>query len=230
MKKSNKKPFFRFVKSIVRIFKKKPIIINSENVLDEPCLYISNHAASYGPTNYELYLPTNFRIMGAYQMCGTLKERWNYLYKIYFHQKRKVPKWLAVIIATIITPFMVMFYKGMQIIPIYPDGRFKKTIDEAIKTLEKGISVLIFPEDSSDGYHDEIKSFFGGFWIIAREYHKRTGKDLNIVNMYLYRKKNKILVDEPKSYIELSSFINNHKEASVYFLDNTNKLYKEIIK
>lgn len=229
MRKSNKKPFFRFVKSIVRIFKKKPIIINGENILDEPCIYISNHAASYGPTNYELYFPTNFRMMGAYQMCATLKERWNYLYKIYFHQKRKVPKWLACIIATLITPFMIMFYKGMQIIPIYPDARFRRTIDEAINSLEKGVSVLIFPENSSDGYHDEIKGFFGGFWLIAKEYKKRYGKDLKIVSMYLYRKTNKIIVDIPRSYHDLEKNIKNHKEAAEYFLNNTNMLYKKII-
>lgn len=228
MKKSNKKPFFRFIKSIVKLFKKKPTIINKENILDEPCLYISNHAASYGPTNYELYFPTNFRMMGAYQMCSTLKDRWTYLYKIYFHQKRKVPKWLACIIATIITPFMIMFYKGMQIIPIYPDSRFRKTIDEAISSLEKGISVLIFPEDSSDGYHEELKGFFEGFWLIAKEFKKRTGKNLKIIGMYLYRKYNQILVDTPKGYDELSTFINNHKEASKYFLKNLNQLYWEV--
>lgn len=42
MKKSNKKPFFRFVKSIVKIFKKRPTIINQENILDELCIYIEN--------------------------------------------------------------------------------------------------------------------------------------------------------------------------------------------
>ena len=42
MKKSNKKPFFRFVKSIVKIFKKNPTIIKKENILDEPCIYIEN--------------------------------------------------------------------------------------------------------------------------------------------------------------------------------------------
>lgn len=228
-KKSNKKPFFRFVKCIVRLFKKKPIIINQQNILEEPCLYISNHAASYGPTNYELYFPTNFRMMGAYQMCGTLKERWAYLYKVYFYQKRKVPKWLAIIIATIITPFMIMFYKGMQIIPIFPDTRFRKTIDEAISSLEKGISALIFPEDSSDGYHDELKGLFGGFWIIAKEYKKRCGKDLKIVPMYLHRKSNQIVVDKNESYSELSKSLNSHKDAAIFFMDKVNNLYKKII-
>lgn len=230
MKKNNKKAFFRFVKSIVKIFKKRPIIINEHNIEDEACIYISNHAASYGPTNYELYLKTNFQMMGAYEMCGTLKQRWNYLYKVYFHQKRKVPKWLACIIATIITPFMIMFYKGMQIIPIFPDSRFRKTMDYAINALNNGISILIFPEDSSDGYHEKLKAFYGGFWQIAKEYNKRTGKDIKIINMYLSRKQNMILIDKPKSYLELLKTINNHKEAAGYFLNNTNNLYNKILK
>ena len=35
-------------------------------------------------------MPINIRLMGAYQMCSTLKDRWNYLYRIYFHQKKNI--------------------------------------------------------------------------------------------------------------------------------------------
>lgn len=150
-------------------------------------------------------------------MCESIKERWRYLYEIYFHQKRKVPKWLSSIIATVITPFMIMFYKRMQIIPIYPDSRFRKTIDECIETINKGISVIMFPEDSSAGYYDEMKFFFGGFWIIAKEYYKKYKKDIKIVNMYLHRNKNTILVDTPRSYLSLCENIKNHKEAATFF-------------
>ena len=228
MSKKIKKPFFRFVKSVVKIFKKKPKFINKENIQDEAVIYISNHAASSGPTTYELYMPYNIRLMGAHPMCGTLKERWHYLYKIYFHQKRKVPKWLSSIIATIITPFMVMFYKGMQILPIYPDIRFRKTIRESVSCLENGISLLIFPEDSSDGYFEEMTKFFGGFYVIAKEYYRHTGKDVKIVNMYYHKKKNIIYVDEPKSYLELSKQYKDNNEVAEFFLKNTNNLYNKI--
>lgn len=227
--KSNKRPFFRFIKSIVRLFIKKPTFVNEEYISNDPCLYISNHVASSGPTKYELYLPTNFQMMGAHEMCGSLKQRWNYLFKVYFHQKRNVPKWISAVIATIITPFMIMFYKGMQIIPIYNDGRFKKSINIAIETLEKNISLLIFPENSNEGYFDELRGFHGGFWLIAREYHRKTGKDLKIINMYYSKKNKKIIVDEPLSYVELSKELKNHKEASAYFLEKTNNLYKQTL-
>lgn len=117
----------------------------------------------------------------------------------------------------------------MQIIPIYNDGRFKKSINIAIETLEKNISLLIFPENSNEGYFDELRGFHGGFWLIAREYHRKTGKDLKIINMYYSKKNKKIIVDEPLSYVELSKELKNHKEASAYFLEKTNNLYKQTL-
>ena len=228
MRKNIKKPFFCFVKSIVKIFKKRPKFINPENISQEAAIYISNHAAASGPTTYELYMPINIRLMGAYQMCSTLKDRWNYLYRIYFHQKKKVPKWLSSIVATIVTPFMIMFYKGMQIIPIYPDSRFRITIKKAVDALENGISVLIFPEDSSNGYYEQLTKFFGGFYILAKEYYKKTGKDIKIINMYYHRKKNIIYVDDTKSYLKLSNQFEHHNQVADYFLEKTNALFNKI--
>ena len=121
-----------------------------------------------------------------------------------------------------------MFYKGMQIIPIYPDSRFRKTIKEAINALENGISVLIFPEDSSNGYYEQLTKFFGGFYILAKEYYKQTGKDIKIVNMYYHRKKNIIYVDNPKTYLELNNQFENHNQVADYFLSNTNVLFNKI--
>lgn len=227
-RKSNKKPFFRFVKSIVRLFIKDPQIINEENILHTPAIYISNHCAAKGPSKYELFFPANFRLMGAYQMCGSLRERWNYLYHIYFHQKKHFAKWLSFIVATLVLPFMVCFYKGMQLVPVFNDHRFRKTIDISVKSLEKDVNLLLFPEDSSEGYFDEMRYFFGGFWTIAKEFHKRTGRDIHIVSMYFHKELNKILVDKPFSYVELKDTIKNHKDAADFFLKNTNKLYYQL--
>lgn len=226
--KSNKRPFFRFVKSIVKIFKKKPKFIIKEEITQKPSIYIANHAASYGPTTYELYLPTNFQMMGAHPMCGTLKQRWKYLYQVYFYQKRKVPKWLSSILATLVVPFMVGFYKGMQIVPIYNGMKFKKTIELSIEILNKNISLLIFPEDSSDGYHEKLIKFFGGFWMIAKEYHHQTGKDIDLIPMYYHKKLGKMIIDKPYSYLELSLKLTDNKLAADFFLDKVNNLLDEI--
>lgn len=226
--KSNKKPFFRFVKNVVKIFKKKPKITIKKNISQKASIYVANHAASYGPTTYELYLPTNFQMMGAYPMCGTLKQRWKYLYQVYFYQKRKVPKWLSSILATLVVPFMVGFYKGMQIVPIYNGMKFKKTIELSIEILNKEISLLIFPEDSSDGYHEKLTKFFGGFWMIAKEYHNQTGEDIDIIPMYYHKKLGKMIIDKPYSYLELSKELTDNKLAADFFLDKVNSLLEEI--
>lgn len=116
----------------------------------------------------------------------------------------------------------------MQIVPIYNGMKFKKTIELSIEILNKEISLLIFPEDSSDGYYEKLTKFFGGFWMIAKEYHNQTGKDIDIIPMYYHKKLRKMIIDKPYSYLELSKELTDNKLAADFFLDKVNGLLQEI--
>lgn len=227
--RNNKKPFFRFVKGIVRIFKRKPQIIYVGEKINEPCIYISNHSAASGPCTYELYLPSLIRMWGTYEMCKNFKTRWCYLNYIYFGRKKNKSKFLSFILATFLTPFMAMFYKGMQIIPSYPDGRLRDTIKISIEELNRGISILIYPEDSSQGYFDKLTKYYPGFYVLAKSYYAQTKKDIKIVNMYYHKKSNKIIMANPQSYLSIIEKLKTKEEVAEYFLNEANMLYEEYI-
>lgn len=227
--KPNRKSFFRFIKSIVKIFKRKPHFKYLGEKPQGACIYISNHSAASGPVAYELYLPTNMRMWGTHEMCGGFKERWAYLNYVYFKQKKKLSKFISFILATFLTPFLAMFYKGMRIIPTYSDFRFANSIKTSIDELENGTSILIFPENSSDGYHEIIKEFYGGFYALAKLYNKRTGKDIDIVNMYFDRKSNTVIVGTPKSYCSFAQQFKEQDDAVAFFLHDMNNMYSEHI-
>lgn len=227
--KPNRKPFFRFVKSIVKIFRRKPEFVYLGNKPQGACIYISNHCAASGPTAYELFLPTDMRMWGTYEMCGNFKSRWRYLNRIYFRQKKKRTKLTAFMLATVICPFMALFYNGMKIIPTYPDFRFTETLRTSVSELENGVSILIYPENSEDGYHEVLTEFFGGFYSLAKTYFDKTGKDIDIVNMYYDKKTAKVIVGEPRSYTSVTERFGGRDEVVKFFLDDTNNMYYEHI-
>ena len=227
--KNNRKPFFRFIKCIARWFVPRPKWQYVGEKPTSPCIYISNHSAASGPATYELYFPENMRIWGTYEMCGNFKLRWKYLDQVYFHQKKKRTKFTSFFLATILSPILALFYKGMRIIPTFPDHRLLETIKTSIAELENGVSILIFPENSSDGYHEILTDFYGGFWTLAKRYYTQTGKDIQIVNLYYHKKERKVIVGEPKSYLALAESLTGKDDAPAFFLEDTNRLYRKYI-
>jgi pyruvate formate lyase activating enzyme len=61
--------------------------------------------------------------------------------------------------------------------------RFYKTISQTYETLKKGVNVVIFPEDSTNGYLDELEGFHDGF-LVALEYCYKKGLDVPVYLTY----------------------------------------------
>ena len=63
----------------------------------------------------------------------------------------------------IASPLTNLFYKGLNLISTYPDGRFRNTIKESLTAINNGENVVIFPEKSTNGYQANLEGFYGGF-------------------------------------------------------------------
>lgn len=85
---------------------------------------------------------------------------------------------------------MGIFYAGIRLLPTYNDGRM-------VRTLYKSIEVL--------------KEYFAGFYVLAKKAFAE-GINVKIFNMYYQKKSNKIIVDKPITFEELSK-LNKTKEA-----------------
>ena len=159
MEKS-KHPIFDRLKSVFRLFKKKPAIIELGGCYDQPTIYVANHAAANGPFTYGLYFPRRFVPWGTYEMCGNISERWNYLYHTFYRKKLKFSPLKSFLIATPFCVISKMVYCGAELIPTYKDIRLSSTIKHSIQAMQNGNSVLIFPENSEDvGYCENIDRF-----------------------------------------------------------------------
>ena len=83
--------FFTFFKGFLRIFTRKPKIINLNDKIEDRAIYLSNHSGSSGPFTLEMFFPKYFVPWGTYEMCGGYRDRWKYLYHVYLRQKKRFP-------------------------------------------------------------------------------------------------------------------------------------------
>ena len=210
-------------------FKVKKVEFLGEKFTDK-CIIISNHNNKKGPMVYEINLPTRHATWGAYQMLGSYKMRFRYLRDVLYIQKNGLKKGKATFKAMIEAIFSIYTYKGMKIMPSFPDARFRRTLQYSMDCLDAGLNVSMYPEDSNQGYFDEMQHFFPGFVMLAEQYYKKTGIDVPIYPAYYGRKKKKIVVGKP---LYVQDFIKqglNREEIADKFRMEVNQLYYDHFK
>ena len=224
--KIKRRPFFRFFKTMTRVFVKKPKIVCLDDTIDNGSIFLCNHVGATGPFTLEYYFPRNFRFWGTFEMTMGFKERWKYMAYKEFPNMRHNGKFMSKVKASFVAPFSKMFYKGLQLIPTYPDGRLKTTIETSMNELNNNNNIIIFPEDISKGYFDVLKSYFAGFWLLAKQYFQKFKRDIKIYNMYLKRKPRTLIIDKG---IKVSELINKNlskEQIAEIFKDRANELAK----
>lgn len=221
---------FRNLMKLIRIFKKKPVIINkNEQDFANKAIFISNHSAASGPMVLSLYFPAYFVPWGAHPMMGNYKSRWNYLYHIFYQKKLGYNKFRSFIIATIFAIISKMLYKGMKLIPTYEDIRLIKTFKLSKEALDNDRPILIFPEDSNSGYHEYLLRYNPGFIAFSQYYYKKVNIDLPIYPIYFHKKLNAMLIEKPIFIKPLLDKGMSREEIAEYFRNLTNDIGHELI-
>ena len=96
-----RKPFFRGFKQFLKIFIRKPKFICLGGMPEEKAIIVSNHSAASGPLTIELYYPRFFIPWGTFEMCRNYRGRFQYLYRVYYRQKKKYPAFFAYVFAAV---------------------------------------------------------------------------------------------------------------------------------
>ena len=222
-----KQPVWRIVGKIFKLFFNVKSVEFLGEKFPNKCIIVSNHNNKRGPMVYELNLPVFHASWGAYQMLGNYKSRYNYLRNVLYIQKNGVNKFKATIKASFEAIFSIFIYKGMKILPSYPDARLRKTIQHSMDVLDSGAAVSVYPEDSNQGYFDEKTHFFPGFVMLAEQYYKKTGEDLPIYPVYYGQKKKKIVVGNPLFVQDLKKEGLDRNQIAERFKDEVNELYRK---
>lgn len=204
--------FLRLIKSIIRKVRVKPELVLFDKNLPEKAIYFANHSGAAGPLTLSVYFPKYLVPWGAYPMTTHYFSRWKYLYYIFYRQKLGYNKFKSFILATFFGLISKILYKGVQLIPTYPDVRLRKTIKISIQHLNANNSLLIFPEDSTDGYLDHIDAFHSGIVYLAQSFYKATKEHVPLIPLYYHKKNQQIITGKT---IFLSDFPSEMKRDEI---------------
>ena len=220
--KKQRQPIYGIFTNVFKIFLHKPKFINHNEELPQDGLLVGLHMGKWGPFYMSQYMPFKFAVIGAHPMLGSFKERWHYLRDVLYIQKQHKSKFASTLKASFEAFFSKGMYKGMHVIPSYEDMRLLHTIHDASETMNNGLPVMIFPENSDNGYQKVLTECHEGFITIAKFVSKKRQKETPIYPFYVHVRR-KILVIRKPYY--LSQFEGKSNEEILnYTRDRVNEL------
>ena len=146
-----RKWWFRFMKKLMKCRYKEPQFIYLGEPFGNGGIILSNHEGTDAPLSLEIYCDKPLRMWGAWEMNSGVVKMYKYQSRVYYHEKKGWNLHLARLFCLIASPLTNLFYKGLNLISTYRDGRFLKTIRESVSAIQAGENIVIFPEDSKNG-------------------------------------------------------------------------------
>ena len=186
---------YRFLKRLVCLFFPETEVVGKENLPDEAAIIVGNHSQINGPLACELYFPGRHCIWCAGQMMH-LKEVPGYTFRDFWSQKPGWCRWFYKLLSYLIAPVSVFIFNNAGTVPVYHDVRLRQTLKTSLDMLQDGCSMIIFPEHDKP-YNNIIYDFQDRFIDLARLYHKRTGKELSFVPLYIAPRLKKMYIGKP---------------------------------
>lgn len=221
-----RKWWFRFMKKLTLVRYKKPkFVYLGEERFEEGAIILSNHEGTDAPMSWELYCDEPIRMWGAYEMNSGLVQMYKYQSRVYFHEKKGWSLFGARMFCLIASPITNLYYKGLNLISTYRDGRFLKTLRESIKTLQEGTNVVIYPEISDNGYLAELKGFHKGC-VALMELCDKKGMNTPVFVTYFRKSDLTYIIDKPVYYKDLAANGATKDEIAKKLLDRCNELGK----
>ena len=219
----NRRLWFKAFKKLLVGRYKEPRFIYLGEPLQNGSIIVSNHEGTDAPLSLELYCDQPLRMWGAAEMNSGLIPMYKYQTEVYYHEKKHWNIHAARAFCLVASPLTNIFYKGLNLISTYHDARFRKTLRESLAALKNGESIVIFPEDSKNGYLPELEGFFLGFIKLA-EVAYRKGLDVPIYVTYFKRRELIYVIDAPVRYSELLAEGLSRDEIAKKLLDRCNAL------
>lgn len=186
---------YRFFKFFVSLLYPKMEIEGLKNLPDGAAVVVANHAQLHGPLAAELRFPGKRYIWCAGQMMR-LREVPAYAFADFWSFKPKFSRWFYKLMSFLIAPLSVCIFNNAHTIPVYRDNRGVSTFKSTIAHLQEGAKVIIFPEHNRK-YNNILYDFEDHFIDAARLYHKRTGRELSFVPMYIAPRLKKMVLGRP---------------------------------
>ncbi len=226
MEKKKTTGTYKIIKFFVRLFYGKMEVVGMENLPKDNAVIVGNHTQMNGPIAGELFMPDNCYIWCAGEMMNR-KEVPAYAFKDFWSQK---PRWthpFYKVLSYIITPLAVCIFNNARTIAVYHDMRIMSTFKTSLKMLEKGATMLIFPE-KDEKHNNILYKFQENFVDIAKLHYKKSGTALTFVPMYIAPKLKKMYIGEGTVYNPENSIEEERDRICQYLSDAITKIARDL--
>jgi 1-acyl-sn-glycerol-3-phosphate acyltransferase len=173
--------FFKAAFAIGGLFM-KPKVILSEELPDEPVIFMANHAFDYGPRAMlfaQRVIKRKFRTWSNANAI-TAKNAPNQMMKTTFPNVKKPLRYLVRLFSYVAAPVMGRAFKAAGVIPVYRDMRVKTTYTKTFESLKDGYDVVIFPDsiipDPDNPYIDKVQRGAFKTFEMCRRFLNKTPK------------------------------------------------------
>jgi len=197
MEEKKVNPLYRVVRWFVWLFSPK-FRAEGEPLPAEPCVIVGNHSQMYGPIAGEIFMPGRHYVWCAGEMMNK-DEVADYAYRDFWSGKPKGVRWLFRLFSYLIVPVALLVFNNANTIAVYHDMRVIATFRESVAKLQAGSNVIIFPECYTEHNHI-VHDFQEKFIDLARFYHKKTGKNLSFVPVYIAPALKKMVFGAPVAF------------------------------
>lgn len=222
--KQKRKLWYRGLKGLMKCRYKQPEFIYLGEKPTESSIILSNHEGTDAPMSLEIYADFPVRFWGTAEMNSGLIRMYKYQSRVYYHEKKHWNLFGARMFCLIASPLTNLFYKGLNLISTYRDGRFKTTIKESVDAIiNRKENVVIFPEKSPNGYVAELEGFYAGFVVLAKVL-KQKGIDVPIYVSYFKKQEKQFIFGKPIYYSELEKRFKTKEEIAEFLVEECNKL------
>ncbi len=209
----------------MKIKYKKPRFIYLGEEISGGALILSNHEGTDAPMALEIYLDRPIKMWGTAEMNSGLIKLYKYQSKVYYHEKKHWNLFLARLFCLIASPLTHLFYSGFDLISTYRDVNIVKTMRESLNAINAGNNIVVYPEDSTNGYLPELEGFHSGFAFFL-DMAKKRGIDLPVIVSYYRKSDNTYIFDAPKMYSEISKDAKTREEVARALCLRCNELGK----
>ncbi len=192
---------FNVIAAAYRLFTHRYAAEWEEPFIDEPCIFLCNHAGAFGPVEISAKFPLRKNIrLWCNEGIMNRKECPAYVRQDYWWkpESRLAPLYSATIpyaAAAIVPPVL----KSAPTIPVFHDIRVMTTMHKSVDAMKQGMHIVIFPEQPSgfQSHHDWLNT---GWMPLCTMWQHKSGKDVRLYPVHIDYKKHVFHVGRPVQY------------------------------
>lgn len=161
-----------------------------EPLIDEPAVFICNHAGAMGPLNMSVKFPLAGKLrLWCNEGIMNRKTCPDYIrHDFWWRPESRLAPFFSAVIPPVVSLLLPPILRSAPTIPVYHDARIIRTMRLSIRAMEAGEHMVIFPE-IPDGFQSHAEEISTGWMTLCAMWYRKTGKNTRLYPVHIdYRK------------------------------------------